>query len=100
MGRILERTGVTYVLTFEPPDLELDGSYHKLDVRLAKDVGKARVVHRPGYYAPRPFAAASAGEDRLRLTWHDEGYRRLPAAANAAKRSGTRILVGLSGSPH
>jgi VWFA-related protein len=58
VGRMLERSGVTYVLTIQPEDLKADGSYHPLRVELRK--GKAprgaRVVHRPGYYSPRHFA--------------------------------------------
>ena len=58
VGRMLERSGVTYVLTIQPEDLKADGSYHPLRVELRK--GKAprgaRVVHRPGYYSPRQFA--------------------------------------------
>ncbi|MEA2561823.1 MAG: hypothetical protein QOH06_3327 [Acidobacteriota bacterium] len=58
VGKMLERSGVTYVLTIQPEDLKADGSYHPLRVELRK--GKAphgaRVVHRPGYYSPRHFA--------------------------------------------
>ncbi len=58
VGRMLERTGVTYVLTIQPEDLPSDGSYHPLRVELRRGaaVKGARVVHRPGYFAPRPFA--------------------------------------------
>ena len=54
MGQMLRRTGVTYVLSFQPDDLKQDGSFHRLKVQL-KNARGARVVHRPGYYAPRPF---------------------------------------------
>jgi VWFA-related protein len=58
VGKMLERSGVTYVLTIQPEDLKADGAYHPLRVELRK--GKAprgaRVVHRPGYYSPRHFA--------------------------------------------
>ena len=58
VGRMLERSGVTYVLTIQPDDLKADGSYHPLRVELRR--GKAprgaRVVHRPGYHSPRHFA--------------------------------------------
>lgn len=58
VGRMLERTGVTYVLTIQPEDLPTDGSYHPLRVELRRGASPkgARVVHRPGYFAPRPFA--------------------------------------------
>src|SRR5262245_15437189 len=54
MGQMLRRTGVTYVLSFQPEDLKLDGGFHKLRVEI-KNARGARVVHRPGYYAPRPY---------------------------------------------
>lgn len=58
VGRMLERSGVTYVLTIQPEDLKADGSYHPLRVELRR--GKAprgaRVTHRPGYHSPRHFA--------------------------------------------
>jgi VWFA-related protein len=55
MGQMLRRTAVTYVLSFQPDDLKLDGSFHRLKVQLKNAPRGARVVHRPGYYAPRPF---------------------------------------------
>jgi VWFA-related protein len=55
MGKMLERTSVTYVLAVQPDTPKSDGAYHKLRVELKN--GKAgRVIHRPGYYAPRPVA--------------------------------------------
>jgi VWFA-related protein len=56
MGQMLRRTGVTYVLAFQPQGLKLDGEFHKLRVELKGGPRGARVVHRQGYYAPRPFA--------------------------------------------
>ncbi len=64
MGEVLERTGVTYVLTFQPKNIELDGGYHRLKVKL-KDGSEGRLVHRPGYYAPRPYDELSGDEQRL-----------------------------------
>jgi len=52
---MLRRTGVTYVLTFQPEGLKADGEFHKLRVELKNAPGGARIVHRLGYYAPRPF---------------------------------------------
>ena len=51
---VLDRTSVTYLLTFERSDLKLDGSYHRLKVKAKLPAG-ARLSHRAGYYAPRPF---------------------------------------------
>lgn len=64
MGQMLERTSVTYVLTFQP-EVEFDGRYHRLDVRLKGAPRGARVVHRPGYYAPKPFSQQAAVERQL-----------------------------------
>lgn len=56
MGQMLRRTGVTYVLSYQPDKLKSDGSFHKLRVEV-KGAGSrgTRVVHRPGFYAPRPY---------------------------------------------
>ncbi|HEX9944323.1 MAG TPA: VWA domain-containing protein [Thermoanaerobaculia bacterium] len=61
MGQMLRRTAVTYVLAFQPQDLQADGSYHKLRVELKGNAARgARVVYRPGYYAPVPYRQAPA----------------------------------------
>lgn len=54
LERVLERTSVTYLLTFERSDLKTDGAYHRLKVKAKLPQG-ARLTHRAGYYAPRPF---------------------------------------------
>jgi hypothetical protein len=61
MKEMLDRTSVTYVLTYQPEGLARDGAYHKVRVEL-KDAKGMRLVHRPGYYAPRPYAQRSAHE--------------------------------------
>jgi VWFA-related protein len=56
MGQMLRRTGVTYVLSFQPEDLKQDNNFHKLRVELKGSAARgARVVHRPGYYPPKPY---------------------------------------------
>ncbi len=55
MEEMVEQTSVTYLLVFQPPDIELDGSYHRLKVRLKNDSRGTRLVHREGYYAPLPY---------------------------------------------
>jgi VWFA-related protein len=65
MGEVLERTALTYVLTFQPSDLKLDGKFHRLKIRLKDGPKGARLVHRPGYYAPLPFAETSPQARRL-----------------------------------
>ncbi|HZF12909.1 MAG TPA: VWA domain-containing protein [Thermoanaerobaculia bacterium] len=53
LDRVLSRTSVTYLLTFQRSDLKLDGAYHRLRVKVRTP--GARVSYRTGYYAPRPF---------------------------------------------
>jgi VWFA-related protein len=62
MEQMLRRTGVTYVLTVQPENLKLDGAYHDLNVVLKGQPRGTRAVHRPGFYAPKPFAEQSAVE--------------------------------------
>jgi VWFA-related protein len=64
MQSLLKRTSVTYILSFQPEGLPSDGKYHPLRVKLKNDRGM-RVVYRPGYYAPRPFAQRTALERQL-----------------------------------
>lgn len=54
LGRVLAHTSVTYQLTFQRSDLKHDGAYHRLRVKANLPAG-ARLSHRSGYYAPRPF---------------------------------------------
>lgn len=54
LSRVLTRTSLTYLLTFERSDLKPDGAYHRLKVK-AKLPSGARMAHRTGYYAPRPY---------------------------------------------
>lgn len=65
MGEVMERTSVTYVLSFQPDDVPLDGSFRRLKVRLLGGPKGARAVHRPGYYTPRPYSELSTTERRL-----------------------------------
>jgi len=65
MGQMLRRTGVTYVLTYQPEDIKHDGEYHKLRVELKNAPRGARLVHRPGYYAPLPYSKQSPLEKLL-----------------------------------
>lgn len=67
MGQMLERTAVTYVLAIQPQGLELDGSYHRLRVKLKGDARGARAVHRPGYYALKQLSERQPLEQRLSL---------------------------------
>jgi len=67
VAQVLERTSVTYVLAFQPnvADVPRDGSYHKLRVELKNGPRGARLVHRPGYYAPQSYDKRSPLEKAL-----------------------------------
>ncbi|MGH9361186.1 MAG: VWA domain-containing protein, partial [Thermoanaerobaculia bacterium] len=66
MGKMLERTSVTYLLSFQPEGLVHDGAFHDLQVRLKGGPRGARVHHRAGYFAPDPRRPANPLEQRLR----------------------------------
>jgi len=51
---MLHRTTVTYLLAFQPDNLKADETFHRLRIRLTNGPAGARLVYRPGYYAPRP----------------------------------------------
>ncbi len=64
VAKVLERTSVTYVLAFQP-EVERDGKYHRLRVELKNGPKGARLVHRPGYYAPQSYDKRSPLEKAL-----------------------------------
>jgi VWFA-related protein len=68
MEKMLDRTSVTYVLSFQP-DVKQDGEYHKIRVELKNTengrAGNGRVVYRPGYFAPKPYGQRTAMEKTL-----------------------------------
>ena len=65
MAQVLDRTSVTYLLRFQPKALKHDGSFRRLRVKLKGGPKGARLVHRPGYYEPEPFARRTALEKRF-----------------------------------
>jgi VWFA-related protein len=64
LSRVLTRTSLTYLLTFERSDLKTDGAYHRLKVKAKLPPG-ARMAHRSGYYAPRPYKELDSLERSL-----------------------------------
>ncbi len=87
MRQMLARTGVTYVLSFQPEEVRRDGSYQDLRVELKGQPRGTRLVHRPGYYAPRSYSLMSPLERLLQaadqvMSGEDTGL--LPAAVLAA----------------
>jgi hypothetical protein len=81
MRQMLHRTSVTYLLAVEPERAAADGDFHKLRVELKGPVRGARVVHRPGYYPPKPYA-------------QEEPIERLLAAANQVMSGEESDAVG------
>ena len=65
MSEMLEQTSVTYLLAFQPTDLQNDGKFRKLRVRLKNAPRGTRVVHRPGYYAPKTYQQTNPFERAL-----------------------------------
>jgi VWFA-related protein len=67
MGQLLKKTGLTYVLSFQPGDAKADGAYHPLRVTLRKGAGggRAQIFARAGYYAPKPYGKQTPRERRL-----------------------------------
>lgn len=70
LGRLLSRTSLTYVLSFERSDLKADGAYHRLRVKAPGLPVGARLSHRTGYYAPRPFKELAPLEKNLLASDH------------------------------
>lgn len=64
-AELIERTSLTYVLTIRPRELRDDGRYHPIQVRLRDRPRGTRLLHRPGYYAPKPASDRSSLERRL-----------------------------------
>ncbi len=54
IGGVLERTSVTYVLSFQP-EKGAPGAYHKVRVELKNAPRGTRIAARAGYYSPRPY---------------------------------------------
>jgi VWFA-related protein len=65
MDQMLKRTGVTYVLAIQPEKVKSDGTYRRLKVELKNASRGARVIHRPGYYAPKPYTEQTQLEKLL-----------------------------------
>ncbi len=64
LGRVLGKSDVTYLLSFERGDLKPDGAYHHLKVKANLPAG-AHISFRPGYFAPRPYRELDPLEKNL-----------------------------------
>jgi VWFA-related protein len=55
--KLLERTGLVYVLAYQPTSRTRPGAFHEIRVKVRRS--GAKVIARAGYYEPRPFASLS-----------------------------------------
>jgi hypothetical protein len=53
LSRAMSQSAHSYLLTVQV-DVPSDGSYHSLEVRLRDKPRGTQVIHRGGYFAPRP----------------------------------------------
>jgi hypothetical protein len=51
MEEVLERTSITYLLSFKLTDNDRDGLRHKIKVRLKKAGQGTRLLYRPSFVA-------------------------------------------------
>jgi VWFA-related protein len=114
MAGILDRTSVTYVLTFAPEKAK-DGAYHKLKVELKNAPRGTRVAYRGGYFSPKPYAQLNPLEKLFEASSRlmgGEAAGTIPGAVMAApfradggkayvpvliEADGAALLGGLSG---
>jgi VWFA-related protein len=94
--RMLDRTSVTYLLTFQPENLIHNGVFHPLRVELRHAPRGVQILHRQGYYAPLPYNSRPRLEKSLEaaqqvLRGQDAGSIRAEvlAAAFAPGTAGT-----------
>lgn len=52
-----------YTLVYTPPSAQMDGKYHRIEVKLVE--GKANLAYRRGYYADSPSTEAKAAKSTL-----------------------------------
>lgn len=64
-NRVLERTGIVYLLSFQPSGAGGEGEFRELEVRLKNPPKGVQIIHRPGYYSARPLAAREVYEQRV-----------------------------------
>ena len=64
LTEVLQRSSVTYLLTFRPTDPGEGGEHHRIKVR-AKVPRGSKISHRSGYYTPRPYESLHPLEKAL-----------------------------------
>ncbi len=107
MGQLLEKTSVTYLLSFSPRGLANDGEFHELTVKTKGVPRGTDVAHRPGYFAPKPWAQRSGFERNLKVAQDVVGGQRGTGGATvnviaagfpvAGQNSYVPVLVEISG---
>jgi VWFA-related protein len=98
MQSMLKRTSVTYVLAFQPDKIKWDGSYHRLKVELKNQPRGTRVIHRPGFYAPKTFTAQNPVEKMMNaadqiVSGEDSGTIKMAVLAAPFKVAGDKAYV-------
>jgi VWFA-related protein len=66
LEQVLERTGLIYLLAFQPVRVPENGKFHVLKVKVKK--GSYRVSHRTGYYEPKSNQQLTALEKKLAMS--------------------------------
>jgi VWFA-related protein len=106
MRQMLHRTSVTYVLAIEPERSPPDGELHRLRVELKTPIPGARVIHRPGYYPPKPYAQEEPIEKLLAAANQVMGGEESDAVGaavlavpfrTAGEKASVPVLVGVDG---
>ncbi len=97
---MLEKTSAYYTLVIQPRDLEPDGKFHKLKIKLKDGPKGAKLVHRPGFYAPKPFAERSGKERQLLaadllLSGAERGTLPIAVLAAPFRRDAGQVLVSV-----
>ena len=102
--KLIDRTSVTYLLTIQPTDLDDDGRYRRLSVKLKGGPKKATLIHRPGYHAPKPFSEQSPLERRmvtaeLLLSNLEGGPFELDVITEQVAGRSVEVTIGVEGGP-
>lgn len=100
MNNMLEATSVTYLATFQPKALPMDGKYRKLKVKLRNGPRGASISHRAGFYAPTSYGETDAIQKQLSsaqliLDDSDSGSIDLDVLAPAIPIEGEKAYVPL-----
>ena len=65
MGQMLEKTSVTYLLTFAPASLKDDGKFREIKVKVKGAPRNADISHRTGYFLPKAYTERSGLEKQF-----------------------------------